>query len=182
MQYTELGNTSIKVSKICLGTMTWGEQNIQLEAFEQMDYALEQGVNFWDTAELYSVPPKAETYGSTERIIGNWFTQTGRRDEVVLASKIACPAEFVENIRDGKTRFNQTTIETALNQSLKRLQTDYIDLYQLHWPERPTNYFGQLGFEYPKSSSKDLTPMAETLEALSQQVKAVKIRSIGLAN
>ncbi|WP_029407682.1 NADP(H)-dependent aldo-keto reductase [Thiomicrorhabdus sp. Milos-T2] len=182
MQYSQLGNTSIKVSKICLGTMTWGQQNTQAEAFEQMDYALDQGVNFWDTAELYSVPPKAETYGATEQIIGNWFAKTGRRDEVVLASKIAGPGEFVEHIRKGKTRFNQTTIETALNQSLSRLQTDYIDLYQLHWPERPTNYFGQLGFETPKESPQDLTPMAETLEALSQQVKAGKIRHIGLSN
>lgn len=182
MQYSHLGNTSIKVSKICLGTMTWGEQNTQVEAFEQMDYALDQGVNFWDTAELYSVPPKAETYGATEKIIGNWFAKTGRRDELVLASKIAGPGEFVEHIRNGKTRFNQTTIETALNQSLARLQTDYIDLYQLHWPERPTNYFGQLGFETPKESPQDLTPMAETLEALSQQVQAGKIRSIGLSN
>lgn len=182
MQYSHLGNTSIKVSKICLGTMTWGEQNTQVEAFEQMDYALDQGVNFWDTAELYSVPPKAETYGATEKIIGNWFAKTGRRDELVLASKIAGPGEFVEHIRNGKTRFNQTTIETALNQSLARLQTDYIDLYQLHWPERPTNYFGQLGFETPKESSQDLTPMAETLDALSQQVQAGKIRSIGLSN
>lgn len=182
MQYSQLGNTAIKVSKICLGTMTWGEQNTQSQAFEQMDYALEQGVNFWDTAELYSVPPKAETYGATERIIGSWFTKTGRRNEVVLASKIAGPAEFVEHIRNGKTRFNQSTIAKALNQSLTRLQTDYIDLYQLHWPERPTNYFGQLGFEHPKNSPQDLTPITETLEALSQQVKAGKIRSIGLSN
>jgi len=162
--------------------MTWGEQNTQAEAFEQMHYALEQGVNFWDTAELYSVPPKAETYGETEQIIGNWLAKTGRRNEIVLASKIAGPAEFVEHIRGGTTRFNHQTIETALHSSLKRLQTDYIDLYQLHWPERPTNYFGQLGFEHPTQSPQDLTPMAETLEALSQQVKAGKIRSIGLSN
>lgn len=182
MQYTTLGHTDIKVSRICLGTMTWGEQNTQQEGFEQMDYALEQGVNFWDTAELYSVPPKAETYGSTETIIGNWLAKTGRRNDVVLASKIAGPAVFVEHIRGGKTRFNKADIETALNASLKRLQTDYLDLYQLHWPERSTNFFGQLGFEYPHEQANDLTPMAETLQALSEQVKAGKIRTIGLSN
>jgi len=182
MQYSTLGHTDIKVSRICLGTMTWGEQNTQQQAYEQMDYALEQGVNFWDTAELYSVPPKAETYGSTETIIGNWFAKNGRRDKVVLASKIAGPAEFVEHIRHGKTRFNKATIETALNASLQRLQTDYLDLYQLHWPERSTNFFGQLGFDYPLRKEEDLTPIAETLEALSEQVKAGKIRSIGLSN
>lgn len=182
MQYTMLGNTDIKVSRICLGTMTWGEQNTQDQAFEQMNYALEQGVNFWDTAELYAVPPKAETYGATETMIGNWFAKTGRRNEVVLASKMAGPAEFVEHIRGGKTRFDESQIEQAVDASLKRLQTDYIDLYQLHWPERPTNFFGQLGFDYPSSSPQDLTPMAQTLAALSKQVKAGKIRTIGLSN
>ncbi|WP_130536545.1 NADP(H)-dependent aldo-keto reductase [Thiomicrorhabdus indica] len=182
MQYTTLGQSDISVSRICLGTMTWGEQNTQAQGFEQMEYALEQGVNFWDTAELYSVPPKAETYGSTETIIGNWFAKTGRREEVVLASKIAGPAEFVEHIRGGKTRFNAMVIQKALDASLQRLQTDYLDLYQLHWPERQTNFFGQLGFEYPKNEPTDLTPMAETLEALSDQVKAGKIRTIGLSN
>ncbi|MBO1923374.1 NADP(H)-dependent aldo-keto reductase [Thiomicrorhabdus sp. 6S3-12] len=182
MRYTTLGTTDIKVSKICLGTMTWGEQNTRDEAFEQMNYALDQGVNFWDTAELYSVPPKAETYGSTETIIGEWFAKHGRRDEVVLASKIAGPGEFVEHIRGGKTRFNREMIEQALNASLKRLQTDYLDLYQLHWPERETNFFGQLGFAYPQETQNDLTPMAETLQALSEQVKAGKIRTIGLSN
>lgn len=182
MQYSKLGHTDISVSRICLGTMTWGEQNTQDEGFEQMDYALEQGVNFWDTAELYSVPPKAETFGHTETIIGNWFAKTGRRKDVVLASKIAGPAEFVEHIRGGKTRFNAPVIQQALDASLARLQTDYLDLYQLHWPERPTNFFGQLGFDYPQSSPQDLTPMAETLQALSDQVKVGKIRTIGLSN
>lgn len=182
MLYTTLGTTDIKVSKICLGTMTWGEQNTRDEAFEQMNYALDQGVNFWDTAELYSVPPKAETYGSTETIIGEWLAKHGRRDEVVLASKIAGPGEFVEHIRGGTTRFNKATVEQALNASLKRLQTDYLDLYQLHWPERETNFFGQLGFAYPQAKQDDLTPMAETLQALSEQVKAGKIRTIGLSN
>jgi len=182
MQYTMLGNTDIKVSRICLGTMTWGEKNTQDQEFEQMNYALEQGVNFWDTAELYAVPPKAETYGATETMIGNWFAKTGRRNEVVLASKMAGPAEFVEHIRGGKTRFDESQIEQAVDASLKRLQTDYIDLYQLHWPERPTNFFGQLGFDYPSSSPQDLTPMVQTLAALSKQVQAGKIRTIGLSN
>ncbi len=182
MEYSKLGHSEIEVSRICLGTMTWGEQNTQSQAFEQMDYALERGVNFWDTAELYSVPPKAETYGSTETIIGNWFAKTKQRAKVVLASKIAGPAEFVEHIRNGQTRFNEQTIEKALNGSLQRLQTDYIDLYQLHWPERPTNFFGKLGFNYPQQSPTDLTPIEETLSALSKQVEAGKIRTIGLSN
>lgn len=182
MQYSTLGQTNIKVSRICLGTMTWGEQNTQAEAFEQMDYALSQDVNFWDAAELYSVPPKAETYGSTERIIGAWLAKNGRRNEIVLASKMAGPGEFVEHIRGGQTRFNAQMIPQALDASLQRLQTDYIDLYQLHWPERSTNFFGQLGFEYPSNEPNDLTPMAETLQALSKQVEAGKIRTIGLSN
>ncbi|QCU89945.1 NADP(H)-dependent aldo-keto reductase [Thiomicrorhabdus sediminis] len=182
MQYTTLGHTDIKISRICLGTMTWGEQNSQAEGFAQMDYALDRGVNFWDTAELYSVPPKAQTYGATETIIGNWFAKHGRRNEVVLASKIAGPAEFVEHIRNGQTRFNKKTIESALDASLQRLQTDYLDLYQLHWPERPTNFFGKLGFDYPEQDSTNLTPIEETLAALSEQVEKGKIRSIGLSN
>ncbi|WP_319558316.1 NADP(H)-dependent aldo-keto reductase [Thiomicrorhabdus sp.] len=182
MHYSTLGHTGIQVSRICLGTMTWGEQNTLQEAFAQMDYALDQGVNFWDTAELYSVPPKAETYGSTETIIGQWFAKHGRRDEVVLASKIAGPGEFVTHIRGGNTRFTKNIIEQALNASLKRLQTDYLDLYQLHWPERETNFFGKLGFRQPNETADDLTPFAETLEALSDQVKAGKIRAIGLSN
>ncbi|WP_319380695.1 NADP(H)-dependent aldo-keto reductase [Thiomicrorhabdus sp.] len=182
MFYSTLGHTDIKVSRICLGTMTWGEQNTFEDACTQMDYALDQGVNFWDTAELYPVPPKAETYASTESIIGRWFAKTGRRNDVVLASKIAGPGEFVSHIRGGATRFNAKVIEEALNASLQRLRTDYLDLYQLHWPERETNFFGKLGFQQPASVPEDLTPFAETLEALSQQVKAGKIRTIGLSN
>ncbi len=181
MIYNSLGHSDIQVSRICLGTMTWGEQNTQEEAFEQMDYALEQGVNFWDTAELYSVPPRAETYGRTEEIIGNWFAKHGRRSEVVLASKIAGPGQFVEHIRGGQGRFNREQIRQALDASLKRLQTDYLDLYQLHWPERQTNYFGQLGF-VPPDEEESLTPFEETLETLTELVKAGKIRHIGLSN
>lgn len=181
MQYRKLGNTDIDVSVICLGTMTWGEQNSQAEAFAQMDYALEQGVNFFDTAELYSIPPKAATYGRTEEIIGNWLAQRGTRERIVLASKIAGPGEdWLPHIRAGKTRFNRTHIEAALNASLKRLQTDYLDLYQLHWPERNTNFFGQLGFS--PAQQDDFTPIAETLQALDAQVRAGKIRHIGVSN
>ena len=181
MQYRKLGSTDIDVSVICLGTMTWGEQNSQAEAFAQMDYALEQGVNFFDTAELYSIPPKAATYGRTEEIIGNWVAQRGARERIVLASKIAGPGEdWLPHIRAGKTRFNRDHIEAALNASLKRLQTDYLDLYQLHWPERNTNFFGQLGFS--PADRDDFTPIAETLQALDAQVRAGKIRHIGLSN
>ena len=180
MEYRELGNTGTDVSLICLGTMTFGEQNTETQAFEQMDYALAEGVNFFDTAELYSIPPKGDTYGRTEEIIGNWFSARKNRDKVILASKIAGPGEgWVDHIRDGKTRFTREHIEAALNASLQRLKTDYIDLYQLHWPERKTNYFGPLGY-IPEADS--FTPMEEILEVLAEQVKAGKIRYIGLSN
>jgi len=180
MEYRELGNTGTDVSVICLGTMTYGGQNTEAEAFEQMDYALAEGVNFFDTAELYSIPAKAETYGRTEEIIGNWFEARNNRDKVVLASKIAGPGEgWVDHIREGKTRFTREHIEAALNASLQRLKTDYIDLYQLHWPERKTNFFGPLGY-FPEVDS--YTPMEEILEVLATQVKAGKIRYIGLSN
>jgi aryl-alcohol dehydrogenase-like predicted oxidoreductase len=181
MKYRKLGNTDLDVSVICLGTMTWGEQNSEADAFEQMDYALEQGVNFFDTAEMYAIPPKADTYGRTEEIIGNWLAARGNRERIVLASKIAGPGEdWLPHIRGGKTRFNRQTIEAALNASLKRLQTDYLDLYQLHWPERETNFFGRLGFT--PEGDHAFTPVAETLEAFNDQVKAGKIRHIGLSN
>ena len=180
MEYREFGNTGIKVSVICLGTMTYGEQNTEAEAFEQMDYSLANGVNFFDTAELYSIPPKAETYGRTETIIGNWLHARKNRDRIVLASKIAGPGEgWVDHIRNGKSRFNRSDIETALNASLQRLRTDYIDLYQLHWPERKTNFFGKLGYE-PRADS--FTPIAETLGVLADLVRAGKIRYLGLSN
>ncbi|NNG12498.1 MAG: NADP(H)-dependent aldo-keto reductase [Halobacteria archaeon] len=181
MQYRKLGNTTLDVSVICLGTMTWGEQNTQAEAFEQMDYALAHGVNFFDTAELYSIPPKARTYGRTEEIIGNWLRKTGNRDRIILTSKIAGPGPgWVDHIRNGRTRFNRDHLQAALEGSLKRLQTDCIDLYQLHWPERDTNFFGQLGFT--PGEGDDFTPVAETLEALNDLVQAGKIRHIGLSN
>lgn len=181
MEYRKLGNSDIRVSVVCLGSMTWGQQNTQAEAFAQMDYALSRGVNFFDTAELYSIPPKAETYGRTEEIIGHWLTSTGKRDKIVLASKIAGPGVgWVDHIRDGRTRYDRKNLEEALNNSLQRLQTDYIDLYQLHWPERNTNFFGHLG--YTPQDNDAFTPVEETLDVLNSFVQAGKIRYIGLSN
>lgn len=181
MKLNRLGRTDIYLPEICLGTMTFGQQNSQIEAFEQLDYALEHGLFFWDTAELYSVPARPETYGATETIIGNWFQQRGQRDKVFLASKIAGPGFSASHIRSGTTRFNQDHISEALDGSLKRLKTDYIDLYQLHWPERSTNFFGVLGFSNP-SDSPDLTSFEETLYALQREIDRGRIRYIGLSN
>jgi len=180
MQYRNLGNTDIKVSAICLGTMTWGKQNTEAEAFEQLDYALDHGINFVDTAELYAIPPKAETYGATETIIGNWLQQTGNRDKIVLASKVCGPTAWCPHIREGKAKLDRKNIFTAIEGSLKRLKTDYLDLYQVHWPERKTNYFGKLGYE--AADEKDVTPIVETLEALGELVRQGKVRHIGISN
>ena len=178
MNYRKLGTTDIKVSTICLGTMTWGEQNTQEEGFEQMDYALNQGVNFWDTAELYAVPPKAETFGHTEIIIGNWFKKTKKRKEVILATKVAGPSR--EYLRDGGYNYGIEKMTEAINDSLKRLQTDYIDLYQLHWPERNTNMFGKLGYEH--KDKDDWNKFEDVLGNLRKFVKDGKIREVGLSN
>ena len=177
MNYKKLGNTDIDVSTICLGTMTWGEQNTQEEAFQQMDYALDQGVNFWDTAELYSVPPKAETYGLTEVIIGNWFKENKKRDKVILASKVAGPMRAY--LRGGGNNYGIEKMTQAINDSLKRLQTDYIDLYQLHWPERNTNMFGRLGYEHKEN---EWNKFEDVLGNLQKFIKEGKIRQIGLSN
>ena len=183
MQYKKLGNTDILVPEICLGTMTFGEQNTQDEAFEQLDYALERGLNFWDTAEMYPVPPRVETQGETERIIGNWLKARGGRDKLIIASKIAGPSQGGSHIRDGQTRFNAAEISHALDQNLTRLQTDYIDLYQLHWPQRPTNFFGKLGYGNTEhNEQREVTQLEETLIALSEEVKKGRIRTIGLSN
>ena len=178
MNYKKLGNTNLDVSTICLGTMTWGEQNTQDEGFEQMDYALDQGVNFWDTAEIYSIPPREETFGSTEEIIGNWFKQTKKRDKVILASKVCGPMR--EYVRGGGNQFGEKNITEALDGSLKRLKTDYIDLYQLHWPERNTNFFGKLGYEHDEDG--DWTKFEDILENLKKFIDEGKIRHIGLSN
>lgn len=162
--------------------MTWGEQNSEAEAHEQLDYAVSNGVNFIDTAELYAIPPKAETYGLTEQYIGNWLSKTGKRDQVVLASKVAGPADgWLPHIRNEPTRrLDRENIEKALHNSLKRLQTDYLDLYQLHWPDRKTNYFGQLNYTHDNDDQP--VPIVETLTVLSDLVTAGKVRSIGLSN
>ena len=183
MQFKALGKSGMIVPEICLGTMTFGEQNNQQEAFSQLDYALERGVYFWDTAEMYPVPPKAETQGATEQIIGNYLKQRGGRDKVFIASKIAGPGYGGSAIRNGQTRYHRADIQAALEGNLQRLQTDYIDLYQLHWPERPSNIFGRLGYGNQEASQGiDLTPLEETLTVLSDEVKAGRIRYIGLSN
>ena len=177
MNYKKLGNTDLDVSTICLGTMTWGEQNTQDQAFEQMDFALSNGVNFWDTAELYAVPPRKETYGDTEEIIGNWFEKTKKRKEVILATKVAGPAR--DYLRNGENSFTGPNLESALNNSLKRLRTDYIDLYQLHWPERNVNNFGRLGYVHKEN---DWNKFEDVLGELDKYIKAGKIRYVGLSN
>ena len=177
MNYKKLGNTDINVSTICLGTMTWGEQNTQIEAFEQMNYSLDNGVNFWDTAELYAVPPKAETYGHTETIIGNWFEKTKKRKDVILASKVGGPSR--KYMRNGENSFTGKNLEDALHGSLERLKTDYIDLYQLHWPERNVNNFGKLGYEHKEN---DWNKFEDVLENLKKFIEQGKIRYVGLSN
>ena len=177
MNYKKLGNTDLNVSTICLGTMTWGEQNTQNEAFEQMGYSLDNGVNFWDTAELYAVPPKAETYGHTETIIGNWFEKTKKRKEVILASKVGGPSR--KYIRNGENSFTGKNLENALNGSLERLKTDYIDLYQLHWPERNVNNFGRLGYEHKENEWNEFE---DVLINLKKFIDQGKIRYVGLSN
>ena len=180
MNYKKLGNTDLNVSTICLGTMTWGEQNSEKEGFEQMDFALSQGVNFWDTAEIYSIPMREETYGETEKIIGNWFQKTKKRNDVVLATKV-CGNTSNKYIRGGGNSFGKKKITEALDESLRRLKTDYIDLYQLHLPERSTNFFGDYGYEHDEND-KDWTPFEEILESLKKFVEQGKIRYVGLSN
>ncbi|MGB6269652.1 MAG: aldo/keto reductase [Olleya sp.] len=178
MKYTTLPNTDIKVSKICLGTMTFGNQNTEEEGHAQLNYALENGVNFIDTAELYPVPATAETSGRTSEIIGNWL-KNKKREDVVIASKIAGTGDYTAHIRT--TGFSKSAINEAIDLELKRLQTDYIDLYQLHWPERETNTFGQRDYKHnPNDSWKD--NFKEILESLDQVKKEGKIREIGISN
>ncbi len=179
MQRRTLGRTDLSVSVIALGTMTWGEQNTQDEAFEQIRLAKDAGVNFLDTAEMYPVPPNGETYGSTERIIGEYLRRFGDRGDWVLASKVAGPGRMA-HIRDGNPRLDRTNIVKALDASLERLHTDYLDLYQLHWPDRKTNFFGQLGFTHDPDDQ--FVAIEDTLEVLDELVRAGKIRHIGLSN
>jgi len=179
MKYTTLPNTDIKVSTICLGTMTFGQQNTEADGHAQMDYALEKGVNFFDTAEMYSVPARQETYGSTEKIIGTWFKKSGNREKIVLASKIAGPNPNFTYMRE-KADFSPASIKYALENSLKRLQTDYIDLYQMHWPERKTNTFGQRAFKVQDDAWED--NFRAVLETFDELIKEGKIKHIGVSN
>ena len=179
MKYKKLGNIDLKVSLICLGTMTWGKQNNQTEAFEQMDYSMDQGINFFDTAEMYAVPCTEETFGKTETIIGNWFKERNNREKIILASKISGPG--LSWIRGGGLQYTKKNISAALEGSLNRLQTDYIDLYQLHWPERDTNYFGKLGYKH-QDKEKEWNSIESILNVLKQFVDQGKIRYIGLSN
>jgi aryl-alcohol dehydrogenase-like predicted oxidoreductase len=181
MKYKKLGRTGLDVSLIGLGTMTWGRQNTQDEGFEQMDYALEQGINFFDTAEMYAVPPTADTYGKTETIIGNWFKLRKNRDKVILASKIAGPA--LPWIREGKYQIDRKNILLAVVDSLTRLKTDYIDLYQLHWPNRGSYHFGQI-WDYAPQFDKEAAEanFVEVLETLQELIREGKIRHVGLSN
>lgn len=177
MQYSTLGNSDLEVSKICLGTMTFGEQNSQQEAFEQLDLAISNGVNFIDTAEMYPIPPRKETYGTTEKFIGKWLVKRKNRSQMVIATKVAGPG-MMDYLRGG-AQLTRRQVTQALDASLRRLQTDYIDLYQVHWPARKTNFFGRLGYEYDESDS---TPIAETLGTLAEFVHAGKVRYIGISN
>ncbi|MFC0336628.1 Predicted oxidoreductase [Kushneria avicenniae] len=179
MERRPLGDSGISVSRLCLGTMTFGEQNSEAEAHEQLDRALAAGIDFIDTAEMYPVPPNGETQGRTEAYIGSWLKARGRRDDIVLASKVAGAGRGMEYLRGGP-RLSRPQIHQALDDSLKRLNTDYLDLYQLHWPDRPANYFGKL--DYQHEEAPDATPLEETLSALKEAVDAGKIRTIGLSN
>ena len=179
MKFKKLGNTDLDVSLICLGTMTWGTQNTEKDAFEQMDYSVSQGVNFFDTAEIYSVPPTSESYGKTEVMIGNWFEKRKNRDKIILASKVAGPG--CDWIRGGGNNFDEKKIGEAIDGSLKRLKTDYIDLYQLHWPERSTNFFGRRDYSY-NNKEGEWNSFENILDALGKYIKSGKIRYIGMSN
>lgn len=180
MQYHRIPHSSLEVSVLGLGTMTYGEQNSEAEAHQQLDYALAAGINLIDTAEMYPVPPRPETQGLTESYIGSWIKARGNREKIILASKIAGPSRGNDaSIRPGQV-LDRKNVRAALDASLKRLNTDYLDLYQLHWPQRPTNFFGKLGYTYTEDNSA--VTLLETLEALNEQVRAGKIRYIGVSN
>ena len=180
MEYRRLGETDLDVSALCIGTMTWGRQNTESDAHQQIDYALDQGVNFFDTAEMYPVPPSAEIQGNSEAIIGNWFEKSGGRDKLILATKVTGRSKMVWT-RDNaeEVRLTPAQMREALEKSLKRLKTDYIDLYQTHWPDRPINLFSTLGYSHDGREEEDI---ATTLETLSEFVKEGKVRHIGVSN
>ncbi len=180
VDYRKLGHSDIKVSAICLGTMTWGKQNTEAEGHAQMDYAVDQGINFFDTAELYPIPPEADTQGGTETIIGTWFKKRGKRDDIILATKVAGRSPMPWFRDDGSTtELNRAQMLEAVNKSLKRLQTDYIDLYQLHWPDRPVQLFGGLNYRH---MSDEYNRIEDILGVLSEIQKAGKIRHFGVSN
>ncbi|MDI9246160.1 NADP(H)-dependent aldo-keto reductase [Marinobacter sp. CHS3-4] len=179
MNTRRLGRTDINVSEICLGTMTWGEQNTERQAAQQLDLATDRGINFIDAAEMYPVPPRAETQGLTETYLGNWLAKRGRREDLVIASKVSGPGNGLTYLRNGP-RLTKDHVRKACEDSLKRLQTDYIDLYQVHWPERNANFFGKLGYEHKVNEQS--TPIEETLEALHELAEEGKIRHIGISN
>jgi len=178
MKYNKIPHTELNVSEICLGSMTWGEQNSLEEAHQQLDYAISQGINFIDTAEMYSVPGNAKTQGSTETIIGKWLQKTGKRKDIILASKITGPNRYFEHIRKDLS-FSKAAVTDALHKSLKRLQTDYLDLYQLHWPERGVNVFGVRDYKHNAAWEDSI---GDTLLCLEAFVKEGKIKHIGLSN
>ncbi|NDE90484.1 MAG: NADP(H)-dependent aldo-keto reductase [Alphaproteobacteria bacterium] len=180
MEYRALGTSGLQVSVICLGTMTWGQQNSEAQAHAQMDMALQSGVNFFDTAEMYPVPPSSETAGRTEQYIGTWFAARKNREKIILATKVVGRSSNFNYLRGQETRLDKKNITSAIEGSLKRLQTDYIDLYQLHWPDRNVNSFGQLG--YMHDASESYIPFEETLGVLQDLVKAGKVRHVGLSN
>ena len=180
MKYTILPNTDIRVSKLCLGTMTWGQQNTEAEGHQQLDLAVEKGINFIDTAEMYPIPARKETQGNTEKIIGTWLEKTGKRNEIVLASKIAGPGRAMAHIRPN-LGFSKAAISEALELSLKRLKTDYLDLYQLHWPERNTNFFGKRDYTHEDDEEWE-DNFREVLLHLDEFIKSGKVRHIGLSN
>lgn len=185
MKYRKLGRTDLEVSEICLGTMTWGKQNTEDEGHEQMDYAVDQGINFFDTAEMYAIPPSAETYGKTETYIGNWFKKRGKRDDIILATKVFGKSSNIDWGRPDDLKpidLSAKQIKYAVEESLKRLQTDYIDLYQLHWPSRTVPMFGTRFFPLDGPDPVDGVPILESLQALGDLVKEGKVRHIGLSN
>ncbi len=180
MEYRRIPHSSLDVSELCLGTMTWGEQNTQQDAFSQLDYAIGEGINFIDTAEMYPVPPKAETQGETEQILGNYLKKSGNRNNLVIATKVSAPGGKSDYIRSNMA-LDWRNIHEAVDASLERLQIDTIDLYQIHWPDRNTNFFGELSYQQIDDNEKQ-TPILDTLEALADLVKSGKIRYIGVSN
>jgi len=179
MRTIQLGNSELQITSICLGTMTFGEQNTEAEAHAQLDYALAQGINFFDTAEMYPVPPRPETSGRTERYLGSWLKRQAR-DRIILATKATGPGRPFDWIRDGRLQFTGVNLQQALEGSLQRLQTDYVDLYQLHWPDRNVPLFGEYHFD--PASERETIPLSETMAALADLIAAGKVRSWGLSN